>query len=94
MSSETVETVYGPMPAHLSCAKLQDLCVDAGIQTGPFGSQLHQEDYVQKGTPIITVEHLGENRIAHSNLPQVSDDDKASGPGSLEAALVMTSACT
>ena len=77
MSSETVETVYGPMPAHLSCAKLQDLCVDAGIQTGPFGSQLHQEDYVQKGTPIITVEHLGENRIAHSNLPQVSDDDKA-----------------
>lgn len=77
MSSETVETVYGRMPAHLSCAKLQDLCVDAGIQTGPFGSQLHQEDYVPKGTPIITVEHLGENRISHSNLPLVSDEDKA-----------------
>ena len=77
MSSETVETVYGLMPRQLSCASLKDLCVDAGIQTGPFGIRLHKEDYVQKGTPIITVEHLGENRIVHSNLPQVSDEDKA-----------------
>ncbi|MDN3919106.1 restriction endonuclease subunit S [Roseateles violae] len=77
MSSKAVETVYGSMPANLTCAKLRDLCVESGIQTGPFGSQLHQEDYVEKGTPIITVEHLGENRIVHSNLPKVSDDDKA-----------------
>ncbi len=77
MGFESVETVYGPMPAYLSCATLQDLCVEGGIQTGPFGSQLHQKDYVPRGTPIITVEHLGENRIVHSNLPQVSDDDKA-----------------
>ena len=77
MSFETVETVYGLMPSQLSCASLKDLCVDSGIQTGPFGSQLHQEDYVQNGTPIITVEHLGENRIVHNNLPRVSDEDKA-----------------
>ena len=74
MSSETVETVYGLMPRQLSCASLKDLCVDAGIQTGPFGSQLHQEDYVADGTPIITVEHLGDNRILHQNLPRVSDE--------------------
>jgi hypothetical protein len=30
----------------------------ADIQTGPFGSQLHKRDYVDIGTPIITVEHL------------------------------------
>ncbi len=48
----------------------------ASVQTGPFGSQLHQADYVEIGTPIITVEHLGENRITHNNLPRVSDDDK------------------
>ncbi|RIQ15587.1 restriction endonuclease subunit S [Bordetella avium] len=46
------------------------------MQTGPFGSQLHQEDYVQIGTPIITVEHLGENRILHVNTPKVSDSDR------------------
>ena len=35
----------------------------ADIQTGPFGSQLHKEDYVQNGTPIVTVEHLGQKRF-------------------------------
>lgn len=48
----------------------------ADIQTGPFGSQLHQEDYVDDGTPIITVEHLGNDRITTQNLPRVSEDDK------------------
>ena len=47
-----------------------------GIQTGPFGTQLHQRDYVLVGTPIITVEHLGENRILHEDLPRVSDSDR------------------
>ena len=31
----------------------------ADVQTGPFGSQLHEKDYVSAGTPIVTVEHLG-----------------------------------
>lgn len=48
----------------------------ADIQTGPFGSQLHQSDYVEHGTPIITVEHLGDDRIKRENLPLVNDDDK------------------
>jgi type I restriction enzyme S subunit len=33
-------------------------------------------DYKLKGTPIITVEHLGENKILHDNLPLVGDNDK------------------
>jgi type I restriction enzyme S subunit len=45
------------------------------VQTGPFGSQLHASDYRAYGTPIITVEHLGDNRIIHENVPLVSDDD-------------------
>ncbi|WP_435922052.1 restriction endonuclease subunit S [Paenibacillus sp. DYY-L-2] len=47
----------------------------ADVQTGPFGSQLHKDDYVSHGTPIITVEHLGENIIFHENTPKVSDED-------------------
>ena len=46
------------------------------IKTGPFGSLLHEKDYVDKGTPIITVEHLGELGIKHRNLPLVSEKDK------------------
>lgn len=48
----------------------------AGVQTGPFGSQLHKEDYVFVGTPIVTVEHLGSRTFTEQNLPQVSDSDK------------------
>ncbi|MBD5478781.1 MAG: hypothetical protein HDR14_05750 [Lachnospiraceae bacterium] len=47
----------------------------ATVQTGPFGSQLHNEDYVDNGTPIITVEHMDGKYIAHRNLPLVSNDD-------------------
>ena len=49
----------------------------ADIQTGPFGSQLHKEDYVDNGTPIVTVEHLGNRIFTEQNLPKVSDEDKA-----------------
>lgn len=53
--------------------KLSEL---AAIQTGPFGSQLHKEDYVVHGTPIVTVEHLGNRKFTEQNLPCVSDKDK------------------
>ena len=48
----------------------------ADIQTGPFGIQLHKEDYVNDGTPIVTVEHLGNRVFTKQNLPKVSDEDK------------------
>ena len=70
-------TVYGMFPSDFTEAPLESLCnKNDGIQTGPFGSQLHQRDYVSEGTPIITVEHLGDNRITHEDMPYVSDQDK------------------
>ena len=56
---------------------LKNICLrECGIQTGPFGSQLHQKDYVSSGTPIITVEHLCDNQISHVGIPMVSNSDK------------------
>ena len=49
----------------------------ADVKTGPFGSALHERDYVDDGTPIITVEHLSEQGITHYNLPLVSDEDRS-----------------
>ena len=70
-------TEYGKICNTFSKDNLVDLCIEkVGVQTGPFGSQLHKEDYVTEGTPIITVEHLGENYILHQNTPFVSDFDK------------------
>jgi len=77
MAAKTSPTVYGRLSSRFDCAPLGKLCVDGnGVQTGPFGSQLHEEDYVSVGTPILTVEHLSENRISHSDLPKVSEADR------------------
>jgi type I restriction enzyme S subunit len=71
------QTELGRIPKDWEMRELKSLCVkEGGIQTGPFGSQLHNRDYVDQGTPIITVEHLGENRILHENLPKVSENDR------------------
>ncbi len=44
--------------------------------TGPFGSLLHESDYVEIGTPMVTVEHLGIESFKLQNLPFVSEKDK------------------
>ncbi|MFD1173026.1 restriction endonuclease subunit S [Oceanobacillus picturae] len=47
------------------------------IKTGPFGSTLHAEDYVENGIPIITTEHFkkGSLPILKDGTPQVSESD-------------------
>ena len=78
MESDFDITCVGPINSLFKMSKLIDLCNDkSGVQTGPFGSLLHKEDYVDDGTPIITVEHLGDNIIvSDSDTPNVSDVDK------------------
>ncbi|MGP4033625.1 hypothetical protein [Pseudarthrobacter sp. 1C304] len=44
------------------------------IQTGPFGSQIHADDYVSGGTPLINPSHLIEGCIAPNLEVAVSED--------------------
>jgi len=78
LSSETVKAGYqqtevGVIPEDWEVLELKDV---TNVKTGPFGSSLHERDYVIDGTPIITVEHLSEYGVVHSKLPMVSDSDK------------------
>jgi len=67
------QTEVGVIPGDWEVARLADV---ADVKTGPFGSTLHERDYVPDGTPIITVEHLGETGVMHRGLPMVSDSDR------------------
>ena len=72
------QSTYGLFfPADFAKSHLANLCSGSdGIQTGPIGSQLHKRDYVETGTPIIAVEHLGDNRVIRDgDVPQVSEQD-------------------
>jgi type I restriction enzyme, S subunit len=56
---------------------LGQLCTEAGggIQTGPFGSQLHADDYVLDGIPSVMPQNIGDNRIDTEGIAQVSEVD-------------------
>ena len=46
----------GKVPEHWVVAQLKFNMLD--IQTGPFGSQLHAEDYIEDGIPLINPAHM------------------------------------
>ena len=66
-------TEVGVIPEDWQVVRLGDIAI---VKTGPFGSSLHESDYVDYGTPIITVEHLEEHGVSHTDLPMISDSDK------------------
>ena len=71
--SDWKNTEIGKVPSDWQVAPIAEM---ADVKTGPFGSSLHERDYVTDGTPIITVEHLGERGITRNKLPMVSDKDR------------------
>ena len=71
------KTEIGPLPENWEQTTLGDLCKGLGgaIQTGPFGSQLHKDDYQETGMPVVNPTHLNAGRINHENVPRVSDEN-------------------
>ena len=48
--------------------------ISANIQTGPFGSQLHQYDYSETGTPVVMPKDLIGGKISEQSIARVSQD--------------------
>lgn len=44
------------------------------IQTGPFGSQLHQADYSEEGTPVVMPADIIDGKISETKIARVSED--------------------
>ena len=51
----------GDVPEHWEVKRLGQIA--ARLQTGPFGSQLHAEDYIDGGTPVINPSNLRSGEI-------------------------------
>lgn len=53
------------------------LCAEGGggIQTGPFGSQLHASDYVAHGVPSVMPQNIGDNVIREEGIARIREAD-------------------
>ncbi len=71
------ETEIGPVPESWKQTTLGDLCQEYGgaLQTGPFGSQLHKDDYQETGFAVVNPTHMDAGRIVHDNVPRISEQD-------------------
>lgn len=61
----------GKVPEHWTIAQLKFNTIE--MQTGPFGSQLHAEDYVVDGIPLINPAHMNAGMIIPD--PKITVDE-------------------
>jgi type I restriction enzyme S subunit len=69
-----IEQSDGPLPNGWERRSLDEVCDQPnGIQTGPFGSQLHQSDYVDDGVPVVMPKNLINLRIVENDIARVTE---------------------
>ena len=47
--------------------------ISVSIQTGPFGSQLHQSDYSENGIPVVMPKDLINGKISTESIARVDE---------------------
>ena len=56
-------------------SRLSEICASPdGIQTGPFGSQLHQADYVPDGIPVVMPKDIKNGVIDERQVARVTEE--------------------
>jgi len=69
------QTEIGEIPEGWSVDSLESICSGGkGLQTGPFGSQLHASDYVNAGVPVVMPRDIKNLNIDGENAAKVSQD--------------------
>ena len=56
---------------------LGEVCdeVDGTIRTGPFGSQLHESDYVDAGTPVVMPKNILDGTVSTDDIARIGAKD-------------------
>ena len=69
-----VDSPLGPIPRGWATTDLAAVCTAGnGIQTGPFGSQLHEADYSPEGVPVVMPKDLIDYRIREDSIARIPE---------------------
>jgi type I restriction enzyme S subunit len=63
----------------LTTRTLGEICDEVGgtIRTGPFGSQLHESDYVRDGTPVVMPKNIIDGKLSVEDIAFIGEVDVA-----------------
>ncbi len=61
------------MLTRISVGELMRRCGEAALQTGPFGTQLKADEYVEEGVPVINVRNVGFGDVRDDDLEFVTE---------------------
>lgn len=60
--------------AHWATTTLEDICQPGdGLQTGPFGSQLHASEYTTDGVPVIMPKDMLNQRVSTATIARIPE---------------------
>lgn len=70
-----IPSPLGPIPQGWELTELAKVCADdKGIQTGPFGSQLHESDYSDEGVPVVMPKDIIGFRISTDSIAHIPEE--------------------
>ena len=68
------QTEIGEIPQEWGFFSLAELAeAPNGIQTGPFGSQLHASEYVELGVPVIMPKDMIDGRVSDAEAARITE---------------------
>jgi type I restriction enzyme S subunit len=71
--TEFKDSPVGRIPVGWEITNLGSIVIPKGLQTGPFGSQLHAHEYVEWGVPVIMPKDMKGNRIDPNSIAHIPE---------------------
>lgn len=72
LSSRRKDSLYGQIPEHWHESTLGEVVGMANLQTGPFGSQLHADEYTNEGIPVVMPQDMKKCRVVTEKIARIT----------------------